>query len=83
MYECMCICVLVSLGIFSHGGTSISLRTTIPDLALTGSIYIEANDLFEKCSGYLSIPLFSSLGEAYVKGNRSNDAVCGKSEKNI
>jgi len=78
----MCICVLISLGSFSHGCTSISLKT-IPDLALKGSVNIEANDLFEKYRGYLSIPFFSSLGEAYVKGNRSNDAVCGKSEKNV
>lgn len=41
------------------------------------------NDLFEKCRGDLSIPLFSSLGEADVKGNGSNDAVCGKPEKNV
>lgn len=70
-------------GSFSHGGTNISLRTTTPDLALTWSIHIEANDLLEMCRGYLGISFFSSLGEAYVKGNRSHDAVCGKSEKDI
>lgn len=74
--------LLTILGIFSHGGTNISLRTA-PGLGLTWSIHIEAIDLLEMYRGYLDVSFFSSLGEAYVKGNRSNDAVCGESEKDI
>lgn len=46
-------------------------------------MHIKANGKFEKCRGNLCNPLLYSLGEAYVKGNRGNDAVCGKSKKNI